>query len=117
MQHLQKRRRIMSLTETLVEGTLKPDGTLELDRKLSLPAGRVQVIVVPLPELPKDDPFWQRMQAIWEGQKARGHIPRSVEEVEAERRAVREEWEERMGDIERIQERGRTTRTPGEQAE
>ena len=107
----------MSASTIVIQGTVRPDGTLELDRNCPLPAGRVQVIIQPLPELPKDDPFWQRMQAIWDAQKARGHIPRSVEEVEAERRAVREEWEQRMGDIERIQERGRTTRTPGEQAE
>ena len=55
---------------------LKPDGTLELDERPNLPAGRVQVIMVPLPELPKDDPFWQRMEAMWAAQKARGHVPR-----------------------------------------
>jgi 50S ribosomal subunit-associated GTPase HflX len=92
----------MSLTEVVVEGTLKPDGTLELDQKPNLPAGRVQVIVIPRPELPRDDPFWQRMQAIWNGQKARGFVPRSVEEVEAERRQVRDEWEERMQRLEQI---------------
>ena len=35
----------MSLTETVIEGTLKPDGTLELDQKPNLPAGRVKVSV------------------------------------------------------------------------
>jgi hypothetical protein len=68
----------------VIEGTLRPDGTLELDEKIALPAGRVQVIVQPLPQLPPDDPFWQRMQAMWAAQKARGHVPRSAEEVERE---------------------------------
>ena len=100
----------MSIEMAVVHGTIKPDGTLELGEKLSLPAGPVQVTVVPLPEVPKDDSFWQRMQAIWVGQQTRGHVPRNVEEVEAERRAVREEWEERMRRIERIQEQAEQMR-------
>jgi hypothetical protein len=90
----------MSLEEIVVAGTLKPDGTLELDEKPNLAPGRVQVTVVPLPELPPDDPFWQRMRAMWERQKARGFVPRTAAEVEAESRQVREEWEERMRRIE-----------------
>jgi hypothetical protein len=38
----------MSLDQVTVEGTLKPDGTLELDEPLKLPAGRVVVVVHPL---------------------------------------------------------------------
>jgi hypothetical protein len=100
----------MSLSEVVIEGTLKPDGTLELDQKPNLPAGRVQVVVVPLPELPKDDPFWQMMQGIWERRRKAGIPPRSVEEVEAERRAVREEWEERMRRLDAIREEARRLR-------
>lgn len=94
----------MSTPIAVVEGTIKPDGTLELQAKVNLPAGRVQVTMVPMPELPPDDPFWGLMQGIWAGQKARGHVPRSAEDVEAERRAVRDEWDERMSRIGRIQE-------------
>jgi hypothetical protein len=43
----------MSLTETVIEGTIQPDGTLVLDEKPNLPAGHVQVIVQVLPELPE----------------------------------------------------------------
>jgi hypothetical protein len=35
----------MSLNEVVVEGTLKPDGTLELDRKPNLSPGRVTVLL------------------------------------------------------------------------
>ncbi len=83
----------MNASHVILEGTLRPDGTLELDERLKLPAGRVQVIVQPLPQLPPDDPFWQRMQAIWAGQKARGHTPRSREQIDAEIRALRDEWD------------------------
>ena len=96
-------RKNVSVNEVIVQGTLKPDGTLELDERVNLAPGRVQVTMVPVPELPQNDPFWQRMQAIWADQKRRGHVARSVEEIEAERRLLREEWEERMRRIERIQ--------------
>jgi hypothetical protein len=43
----------MNVTETVVEGTIQPDGTLVLDEPTRLPAGRVQVIVQALPELPR----------------------------------------------------------------
>jgi hypothetical protein len=81
----------MGATHLVVEGTLKPDGSLELDSKLDLPPGRVQLIVQPLPDLPKDDPFWQMMQGIWAARAAAGRTPRSTEEVEAQRRAIRED--------------------------
>lgn len=97
----------------IVEGTVRADGTLEVQEKVNLPAGKVQVTLVPLPELPADDPFWQLMRGIWSGQKARGHVPRSAEDVEAERRSVRDEWDERMERISRIQEEAKQLRAGG----
>ena len=97
----------------ILHGTLKPDGTLELNGAVPLPPGKVQVIVQPLPELPPDDPFWQMMQEIWAGQEARGHLPRTVDEVEAERHQVREDWDERMQQIERLQAEGRSRAETG----
>jgi hypothetical protein len=94
----------MSTPVVTVEGIVKPDGTVEVSQKVNLPAGKVQVTLVPMPDLPQDDPFWQRMQKIWEGQRTRGHIPRSAAEVEEDRRAIREEWDERMAEIGRIQQ-------------
>jgi hypothetical protein len=95
----------MTATAAIVQGTLNPDGTLVLDQKPHLAPGRVQVMVQPLPELPADDPFWQRMQAVWHAQAANGHVPRSVEEVEAERREMRDEWEERSAKLEGIKDK------------
>ena len=100
----------MSLTETVIEGTIQPDGSLVLDEPTKLPAGRVTVIVQALPQLPAGDPFWDMMKSIWAGQKTRGHVPRSVEEVEAERRETRDGWEERQQAIERLQEESRRLR-------
>jgi len=100
----------MKLVETVLEGMVQPDGTLVLDQPTKLPAGRVQVIVQALPTLPDGDPFWDMLKSIWAGQKARGHIPRSADEIEAERRETRESWEERQQAIERLQEESRRLR-------
>ena len=96
----------MKSMETVVEGTIQPDGTLVLDTKPNLPAGRVTVVLRQETEVlvPKDDPFWQRMQAMWDAQQALGHIPRSAEEVEAQQREMRAGWANRQEGIERLQE-------------
>jgi hypothetical protein len=94
----------MSTTVVTVEGVVRQDGTVEVVEKVSLPAGKVQVTLIPWPALPQDDPFWQMMQKIWDGQKARGHVARSELEVDSEREAMRDEWDTRMAEIARIQE-------------
>src|SRR5437773_10175219 len=86
-----------------IQGTVKADGTLELDDKVPLPAGRVQVLVQPL--APKTgSTLEETMERIWASQRARGFAPRSVEEVEAERRAMRDESEEEILEAIRIYE-------------
>ena len=99
----------MSQTAIVVQGFVRPDGTQQLDEKLSVPAARVQVIVQPLPDL-SSDPVWQRMEAIWAGHAARGHVPRRAEDVELERRAFREEIEGEIQEAMRIQEESRRGR-------
>lgn len=97
----------MNMSPVIVEATLTTDGRLELDEKLRLPAGRVQLIVQPLPELPVNDPFWQMMQRIWAGQKARGQVSRTREEIDAELEQLDNEAEEEMQETERLQEQRR----------
>jgi hypothetical protein len=91
-----------------VLGTLQPDGTLVLDEKPNLPAGRVRVVLQS--QSSPVDRFWSVMNAIWEGQKARGHVPRSREEVDADLEAMRQEWEEHQQSLEQIQEESRKAR-------
>jgi hypothetical protein len=98
----------MTPTHIVIEGTINSDGTLDLDNKLALPPGRVQLIVQPLPELPKDDPFWQRMQNISAGQRARGHVPRTKEEIDADIKSLRDEAEEEIQETERLEEESRS---------
>jgi hypothetical protein len=72
----------MSLNEAVIEGTLKPDGTLELDEKPTLPPGRVQVIVQPLPKsVPTTRGLVEVMDDIRTGQRARGYQGRTLEEM------------------------------------
>jgi hypothetical protein len=104
-------------TQVVVQGTVRADGTLELDEKVPVPAGRVLVTVQPVVQPAADDPFWQMMNRIWEGQKARGHVPRSSEEVEAQRRAMRDEMEQEILDAVRLQEESRRLRRQDDQAE
>lgn len=72
----------MSVVQTVVQGTLKPDGTLELDHKPDLPPGRVVVRMQPLAELPVGDPFFDMLKEIWATRAQAGLVPRTVEEVE-----------------------------------
>lgn len=104
----------MSLGEIVIKGTLKPDGTLELDAKPNLPAGRVTVVLRSeasgKSSPPLDDAFFQMMERIWAGQKARGHVPRSKEEIDAELRQLRDDAEAEMQATERFQEECRRAR-------
>jgi hypothetical protein len=103
----------MNTATTVVEGIVKPDGTLEVPHKLNLPAGPVQVTVrsVPTPTQPKR--FWTMMESIWEDLRARGRIPRMPEEIDAEIDALRNAAEEEMQAVERLQEECRRARQQG----
>ena len=60
----------MSVQMTL-QGTVRADGSLELDDPVAMPEGRVLVTVRPVVQPASDDPFWQRMEQIWARQRAR----------------------------------------------
>jgi hypothetical protein len=84
-----------------IQGTLREDGTLQLDQKPNLPPGRVRVIVQAIPDLKQTD-IWQFFERMWAEQRARGHVSRSKEEIDADLEAARQEDEERMQELERI---------------
>lgn len=107
----------MGVPVVTVEGIVKPDGTLEVAEKVNLPAGKVQVTLIPLSPPPENDPFWQRMQAIWADQRARGHVPRTVEEVESRRQILRREMEDEIQEAIRLQEECRRARAEANSAE
>ena len=85
----------MSLTEITAQGTLKPDGTLELDQTLSLPPGRVQVTVKPMTATPTGSRgLVEVMDEIGQSQRARGYPGPTPQEVQAKDRARQQEDEE-----------------------
>jgi hypothetical protein len=86
-----------------IQGTPQSDGTLILDEKPALPPGRVCVPVQLLADLMRT-PVWQVPEKIWAEQRARGHVSRSKEEIDADIAAMRQEDEDRMLEIERLHE-------------
>jgi hypothetical protein len=64
----------MSLTEIVVGGILKPDGTLELDEKPHLPPGRITVVLRQESKAapPRED-WWQHLQRIRAEREASGY--------------------------------------------
>jgi len=100
-----------------LQGTVTADGSLELDDRVAMPEGRVLVTVRPVVQPALDDPFWQRMEQIWAGQKERGHMPRGVDEVESERRALRQEMEDEIQEAIRLQEECRRARQQADSAQ
>jgi hypothetical protein len=92
-----------------VQGTLREDGTLVLDEKPNLPPGRVKVTVESVPDY-KQTEIWQFFERLWVEQRAKGHVPRTQEEIDAELEAARQEDEERMRGLERIHEEGERRR-------
>ena len=93
----------MSLNETVIEGTLKPDGTLELDQAPSAVPGRVQVTVKPLVSPPtRRRGLVDVIDEIRRDQLARGYQGRSPEEMaadEAERKAEEDDYDQRMEEL------------------
>lgn len=94
----------MSVATMIVEGVVKPDGTLEVLEKLDLPAGRVQVTVRSVTEPTQPDRFWKMMESLWADLRSGGRAPRTREEIDAEIDALRNEADEQMQAVERLQE-------------
>lgn len=95
----------MSEAPVVMSGTLRPDGTLLLDERPNLPPGRVRVTMQAVaPPAGPEDGFMARMEKVWAEQAARGHVPRTREEIDAEINALREEAEAEMQEVQRLQD-------------
>ena len=92
-------------TAEVIEGTVHPDGTLELAGKLTLPPGQVRITVesLVLPPVPPGH-FEALFEEIDRLLKAGGYRGRTVEEMKADEAAEDaedEEYEERWREIHR----------------
>ena len=74
----------MSLHEVMIEGTLQPDGTLQLDHKPSLPPGRVRVVV-------QTEDWWSYLQRCRQELEQAGANFRSGSDIEFEVEQIRGE--------------------------
>lgn len=101
----------MNATAIVVEGRVRADGTLELTEKVNLPAGPVHVIVQPVEEPVSPDRFWKMMESIWADHRASGRRPRTREEIDIEIATLRDEADEEMQAVERLQEELRQPRS------
>jgi hypothetical protein len=92
----------MPETSREVLGTVRPDGALELDEKLNLPPGRVKVRVESV-----ESPIRPTESLVEYGDRTRreleaaGHAFRTREEIDAELEALRNEWDERLDELDR----------------
>ncbi len=95
----------MSETAIVVQGILKDNGTLELDERPMLSPGRVQVMILPIPVSTEGQvrrSLVDVLNEIHAGQRARGYLGRTIEEMEAdedERRKSDEDYEKRWRTI------------------
>ena len=83
----------MATSEVNVSGRILPDGSLRIDQPIPLPPGEVQVRIQATTSS-TSEAVWTVMEQIWAVQQARGFVPRSREEIDAEIRALRNEAEQ-----------------------
>ena len=93
-------------TSELIGGTLKADGTLELDQPPRLEPGRVMVALQPVDVPTSSRGLAELLDDIHSGQRSRGFSGRSEEEIEADLREGEGDYERRMNAL-------RSPRKPG----
>ncbi len=84
------------MATTVVEmlGTVRSDGTLDLDHKVPVPPGRVRVPVEPVESpVPPAQGLVQFVQSLRQEMAAAGHQFRMNEEIDAEIDEMRGEWD------------------------
>jgi len=80
----------MNASPIIVRGTLRSDGTLELDDPPSLPAGPVEVVLRPLSSTgPAGEDWWQYLQRVRGEAEAGGGPYLSQREIDSGREEFR----------------------------
>jgi hypothetical protein len=97
-------------TQVVLRGTVTSDGTLELAGPVGLAPGPVEVWVTPAKPATQED-LTALLARIRAEQKARGHVPRTAEEIDEDVRQMRDEAENEMRAIERMHEESRRPRS------
>jgi hypothetical protein len=100
----------MAANTVVLQGRVKPDGTLEIEGKVPLPAGRVRVTLEPVPYSQETDPFFVMLREIRVMRERADLRPRSREEIDAQIREIRDEFDEGVEAVGRLQEECRRQR-------
>lgn len=93
----------MSANAVVLQGVVKPDGTLELEGKVPLPAGRVSVTVQPVLYSQETDPFFVMLREIWAVRERHGVKP-DAEAAQAALQRLRDQAAEEVAEVGRLQE-------------
>ncbi len=102
----------MSSTPVVIHGIVRPDGSLELDQPVALPPGEVEITVQPVAALPqpkKKKDVLAVLERIWAEREALGLRGRTKEQIDADIQAMRDEWDERQAELERIRDQARSS--------
>ena len=97
----------MAISSLEVLGTVRADGTLELDEKLALPPGRVKVRVDPAPatQAQPTEGLVEFVDRLRREMEAAGSHFMNDEEVSAWIDELRSDWDEREESLERARAR------------
>jgi hypothetical protein len=98
------------VTEVVVQGTIKPGGTLEVSQPINLPPGEVRVIVQAVGSNREKERPLTVLHRIWAQRKSLGVQGRTKKHIDADIQSMRDEWEERQRDLGRIQDEARRAR-------
>jgi hypothetical protein len=80
----------MATDQVVLRGTLKPDGSLELDNRPDMPAGPVEVVLRSLSSSTQNGgEWWQYLQRARADLEAAGRLFRTTENINKERREFR----------------------------
>ncbi|MGC9397035.1 MAG: hypothetical protein ACP5J4_19500 [Anaerolineae bacterium] len=74
-------------------GTLSNSRTVVLDRPLTLPLGRVRVVIEALPAPAVERSWLEKLEEIRQALRQSGYHFRSREEIDAQLQAERDDWE------------------------
>lgn len=91
---------MLNIAVTL-DGTLYPDGRVQLDEMPNIAPGRVTIILQPMAAAPPQARrgLAEVMDEIHQGQRARGFLGRSAEEIDAVLREGEDAYEQRMNSL------------------
>jgi hypothetical protein len=94
-----------------VRGVLNLDGTLQLDTSPNLPPGPVEIELTTAGEdsPPEGEELMTTLARIWKQGEEEGRVPQSAAEIDAEIDALRDEFEERLAQLDRLDELPKST--------